>query len=750
MAAGIHSTPRLSRSVYPVDSQSRVGTTCHRGVSKVSVACRPLVLKSIVVRASNQAATQTQRSWSTEDSAAFYKVEGWGASYFAVNEKGHVVVSPDASDDGAETIDLFELVDSLKRRNVQLPMVIRFPDIIQNRMQELQNCFDAAIARFGCEGAFQGVFPVKCNQDRRLLEDIVEYGRPIKFGLEAGSKPELLIAMSQLKDNDGAILVCNGYKDQEYIENALVARKLGLNSVIVLEQMQELPLVLEASKRLDARPLIGVRAKLSTRHDGHWGETSGDRAKFGLSVNEIVRVVKILREHEMLDCLQLLHFHIGSQIPSISLIKEAMREGSHLYCELALMGAKMGFIDVGGGLGIDYDGSRSSSVASTNYTMQNYANDVVAAVVDACLLKGVKQPIILTESGRALASHQSVLVFDVLSANIFNESHALQNFQMLGPDSADQVVPPEQFTGGDKPKPRKARHGRLENGAGTYLLRTFHEVLETMDETNFQEAYHDAKQFKAEATALFKLGCLTLEQRAQADSLYQVICHEVLRFARETGEMADDAETLRRSFAAIYHVNLSVFRSVPDSWAISQVFPIMPIHRLDEEPAVQATLADLTCDSDGKIDHFPGYPNATGKVIAVHELEEDRPYYLGLFLAGTYQEVMGSSHNLFGTTNVVYVRARPKSSNKACNGVQSKPIGKLIFHRGGYSIEHVVPGQTTDQVLRTVQHDADDMMEDLRNKAEEAVAEGNLSLEEAQTLLHNLKKTMHSYTYLSS
>ncbi|CAI5484429.1 unnamed protein product [Closterium sp. Yama58-4] len=712
MAAGIHSSPGLSRSVYPVDrdlddlfacaSQSRVGPTCHRGVYKVSVACGPLVSKSIAVRASNQAATQTQRSWSTEDSASFYKVEGWGASYFAVNEKGHVVVSPDASDDGAETIDLFELVDSLKRRNVQLPMVIRFPDIIQNRMQELQNCFDAAIARFGCEGAFQGVFPVKCNQDRRLLEDIVEYGRPIKFGLEAGSKPELLIAMSQLKDNDGAILVCNGYKDQEYIENALVARKLGLNSIIVLEQMQELPLVLEASKRLDARPVIGVRAKLSTRHDGHWGETSGDRAKFGLSVNEIVRVVKILREHDMLDCLQLLHFHIGSQIPSISLIKEAMREGSHLYCELALMGAKMGFIDVGGGLGIDYDGSRSSSVASTNYTMQNYANDVVAAVVDACLLKGVKQPIISTESGRALASHQSVLVFDVLSANTFDESHALQNFQMLGPDSADQ------------------------------------------------EAYHDAKQFKAEATALFKLGCLTLEQRAQAESLYQVICHEVLRFARETGEMADDAEILRRSFAAIYHVNLSVFRSVPDSWAISQVFPIMPIHRLDEEPAVQATLADLTCDSDGKIDHFPGYPNATGKVIVVHELEENRPYYLGLFLAGTYQEVMGSSHNLFGTTNVVYVRARPKSPNKACNGMLSKPNGKLIFHRGGYSIEHVVPGQTTDQVLRTVQHDADDMMEDLRNKAEEAVAEGTLSLEEAQTLLHNLKKTMHSYTYLSS
>ncbi|EFJ32037.1 hypothetical protein SELMODRAFT_144682 [Selaginella moellendorffii] len=572
-------------------------------------------------------------------------------------------------------------------------MVLRFPEIVQHRIRQLNDCFNNAIAKFSYQASFsfllicfstrhfQGVFPIKCNHDRYLLEDIVKFGDRCKFGLEAGSKPELLIAIAKLRGSKDALLICNGYKaficdpDRVYIESVLLARQLGVNAIIVLEQMEELEMVIQACRILGVRPMVGVRAKLSTKHTGHWGGSSGDKGKFGLTVTEIVRVVYTLRKEGMLDCLQLLHFHIGSQIPSISIIKEAMREGSHIFCELALMGAPMQYIDVGGGLGIDYDGSKTQSSASTNYSMQNYANDVVAALVDACILKGVAQPVIISESGRALASHHSVLVFDVLST-----------FER---PAADQ-------------------------DPGEYLLHTFEKVYNTMDESNFRESYSDAKQFKSEISSLFKLGCLSLEQRAQADALYEALCHRV---------------ELRDSLAAVYHINLSVFRSAPDAWAIDQIFPIIPLQRLTEKPTVQATLADLTCDSDGKFDRFIGENGEVAAALPVHELRKGEPYLMGLFLGGVYQEVMGSAHNLFGGTNIIH------------NGSSSG--------RGGYTIERVIRGQTMEEVMRAVQHVGDEMTEELRREAEDAVAKGHLSVEEAQALLVNYKRSLGSYTYLS-
>eukprot|EP00850_Spirogloea_muscicola_P006747 SM000032S12131 [mRNA] locus=s32:612951:616829:- [translate_table: standard] len=625
-----------------------------------------------------------------------------------------------------DTLSLLELVEALRRRGVQLPMIVRFPDIVQHRIGQLQRCFDSAIRSYGYESHFQGVFPVKSNHDRYLVEDIVEYGRQFRFGLEAGSKPEILIAIANLLDSPDALLICNGYKDRVYIESVLLARQLGINGVLVLEQMKELDLVLDVARRLGIRPVVGLRAKLSTRHNGHWGDTSGDQGKFGLTVTEIVQVVYALREAGMLDCLQLLHFHIGSQIPSIAIIKEAMREASNLYCELVLMGAQMGYCDVGGGLGVDYDGTKSRSGASTNYTMQNYANDVVAAVLDACTVKGVRQPVILSESGRALASHHSVLVFDVLGVTQNSEERALENLNIMSPPGkvlVDSAVGNGQAAGQVSLKTGGSTNGHASHlTAGEYLLHTFEEVHNSMKPGNFQEAFNDAKQFRAEAAQLFR-------------------------------ELPEELAALRKSMAAVYHINLSVFRSVPDAWAIDQVFPIVPLQRLHEEPLVHATLADLTCDSDGRIHRFIGHgpPSASSPMscgsdtLRLHQLLPAKPYYLGLFLGGVYQarhETMGGLHNLFGSTNVVHVRSRPKGS--VANG------GSGHRYKSRFIIEHMVKGQNMEEVLCTAHHKGGDMMERLRQAAETAVTVDQLPLDAAQNLLANFQECLRSYTYFDN
>ena len=628
--------------------------------------------------------------WTIEDSEELYRIQGWGDPYFSINAAGHVTVSPRGDRGGS--LDLYELVNSLKRRNLGLPILIRFSDILEDRIERLNACFAKAIARYNYNGSYRGVFPVKCNQQRHLVEDLVRFGKPHRFGLEAGSKPELLIALATL-DNPGALLICNGYKDREYIETAMLSQRLGHTPIIVLEQLDEVDLVIEASRRLTIRPILGVRAKLSSKGVGRWGGSAGDRAKFGLAIPEILSAIEQLKQAEMLDCLQLLHFHIGSQISAISVVKDALREACQIYVELSSLGAKMGYLDVGGGLGIDYDGSKTNFYASKNYSIQNYANDVVAEVKEACSARDIPVPTLISESGRAIASHQSVLVFDVLGTSD-------------RPD-LEQVEPPTD-----------------EDHA---LLRELYDTYKSVHIKNYQEAYHDAVQFKDEAISLFNFGYLSLTERATIERVYWACCRRILDLVRHEEYVPDDLEELEKSLASIYYINLSVFQSVPDTWAINQLFPIMPIHRLDEEPTNRATLADLTCDSDGKIDQFIDLRDVK-PMFELHPFQEGDPYYLGLFLGGAYQEIMGSLHNLFGDTNTVHIHMTPK----------------------GYSIEHVVKGDTMTEVLGYVQYDSEDLIENIRRRSEQALQEGTITIEEAQLLLQHYEHSLNHYTYLAA
>ena len=658
----------------------------------------------------------TPQSWTIEQSEKLYRIQGWGEPYFSINAAGHVTVSPKGDRGGS--LDLMELVEALRQRNLGLPLLIRFSDILEDRIERLNACFAKAIARYKYPGTYQGVFPVKCNQQRHLIEDLVRFGQPYQFGLEAGSKPELMIALATLK-TPNSLLMCNGYKDREYIETALLATRIGQTPVIVLEQLEEVQLVIDAARRLGIEPVLGVRAKLSTKGTGRWGDSTGDRAKFGLTIPEILSCVDQLRDAGMLSSLQLLHFHIGSQISAISVIKDAIREASQIYVELAALGANMHYLDVGGGLAIDYDGSKTNFHASKNYNMQNYANDIVAEVKEACEGRQLPVPVLISESGRAIASHQSVLIFDVLGTSDVHST---------------------------TPAPVQEKEH--------LIIRNLWETYRNINVENYQEAYHDAIQFNEEAKSLFSLGYLSLTQRARAEQLYWACCQKILEIARTQDYVPDDLEDLEKIMASIYYVNLSVFQSVPDSWAIDQLFPIMPIHRLNEEPTRRGILADLTCDSDGKIDQFIDLRDVKS-VLELHplrELEEQgsnagalvstrefgnisspipnpqskEPYYLGLFLAGAYQEIMGNLHNLFGDTNAVHIQLTPR----------------------GYEIEHVVKGDMVTEVLGYVQYDAEDLVESIRRRTEQALQENRITLEESQLLLQNYEKSLGSYTYL--
>jgi len=626
--------------------------------------------------------------WTIEDSEALYRIPHWGDPYFSINADGHITVSPRGDRGGS--LDLVDLVEALRQRNLHLPLLIRFSDILEDRVERLNACFAKAIARYKYNGAYRGVFPVKCNQQRHLIESLVNYGKPHQFGLEAGSKPELLIALAAL-DTPGALLICNGYKDRDYVETAMLGQHLGQQPIIVIEQLSELDLVIAASQRLHIRPKIGVRAKLSARGVGHWGTSVGDRAKFGLTVPEILTVVERLRQEAMLDCLQLLHFHVGSQISAISVVKEALREASQIYVELVKLGAAMGYLDVGGGLAVDYDGSKTSFYASKNYSIQNYANDVVAEVKDACQARNIPVPTLISESGRALVSHQSVLVFDVLGTS-----------EPLGADPPTLPADPEHR-----------------------ILHELYEIYQNLTPHNLQELHNDAIQFKDEAISLFKFGYLSLTERAKAERLFWACCRKVQAMVRREQVVSEDFADLDQNMASLYYINLSIFQSMPDAWAIDQLFPILPIHRLDEEPTCRGTLADLTCDSDGKIAQFIDL-KAMKTLLELHPLRPGEPYYMGMFLGGAYQEIMGNLHNLFGDTNTVHIRMTPK----------------------GYQLEHVVKGDTMTEVLGYVQYDVDDLVEAIRCRAEQALLDGDITLSQSQLLLEHYERSLSQYTYL--
>ena len=629
--------------------------------------------------------------WSVGKSIDLYQVRGWGHPYFSVNTQGRVEVVPDPERPHL-AIDLFDLVNDLDARGLELPLLLRFSDVLKDRVKRINECFAKAIEEYQYKGAYRGVFPVKVNQQKHFLDEVVEFGAPWRVGLEAGSKPELLIALAA-EQEPGGLVICNGYKDQKYIETALLAQRFDKTVIVVLERIEELEYTFRAFKKTGIRPQIGVRAKLGSRGMGRWADSTGDRAKFGLTASEIVEVVDRLQANEMLDCLVLLHYHAGSQLSSIIPVKQAVREAANIYVELAKMGAHMKYLDVGGGLAVDYDGSKTDFHASKNYNIQEYAYDIVAAIAEGCTKAEIAHPTIVSESGRAIAAHQSVLVFEVVGKN-------------------------EVRFGVPTPPDAKAHK----------ILKQLYETWQGIAPKNLQEAYHDASQGKEEADSLFKFGYLSLRERAQSERLYWACCEKILENARKLKRVPEEVQQLETVMAAIYYGNFSVFQSIPDSWAIDQLFPVMPIHRLTEEPTVKTTIADLTCDSDGKVDHFIDVEDVK-RVLPVHPWREGQRYFMGIFLNGAYQEILGDLHNLFGDTNAVHVR---------------------LDGDGGYEVAHFVKGDEIREVLSYVEHEPGVMLESVRRQAERARRQGLITFEQVKLLMKHYEESLGSYTYLTA
>ncbi len=628
------------------------------------------------------------RAWTIKDAIELYNVNGWGRPFFDINEAGNIEVSP--AGPGSLKIDLKELVDDLRSRGLNLPLLIRFSDILRTRVEQLCGAFQHAIADNDYKGSYRGVYPIKVNQQRHVVEELMEYGRPFNLGIEAGSKPELLVALA-LQENPEALILCNGYKDRAFIETALLAQKLGRRVVITMDRLGELDTILAASRDLDLRPVIGVRARLSTKGAGKWVESTGDRSKFGLTTAEMVAAVEKLQALDMLDCLQLLHFHIGSQITNIRAVKDALREASRIYVELYGLGARMKYLDCGGGLGVDYDGSQTNFHSSVNYTLQEYAADIVSQVADACNAKGVPHPDIVTESGRALVAHHSVLVYNVLATN-----------EILVGQIPDSVA--------------KDEHP---------VIQQLWETYEGISRKNFQEAYHDALQIKEEAITAFNLGFLDLKARARVEELFWASCEKILKIVRDLPYVPDELEGLEKQLSDTYYCNFSLFQSLPDHWAVRQLFPTLPIHRLNKAPSRRAVLADLTCDSDGKMNEFIDLRDVK------HFLELHPPngesYLIGTFLVGAYQEILGDLHNLFGDTDAVHVK----------------------LDDGDYRVEHVVEGDSVAEVLAYVQYSKEDLVSRVRRAVEVALREKRLTMAESGRLMRRYEEGLEGYTYLT-
>jgi arginine decarboxylase len=628
--------------------------------------------------------------WSVKKSAELYGINYWGANYFRINDNGNVELRPQG--DKGPALDLHHLVGDLTERGIRMPILLRFPDIIRSRIELLANCFSKAVEDAKYTGSYRGVYPVKVNQQKHLVEEIIEFGQFHRFGLEAGSKPELLIALAHM-DTPNALIICNGFKDHEYIEMALISQKLGRNTFIVVDRYSELQMIVEASRRLNIQPKIGFRAKLNTPSAGRWAETSGAKSKFGLTPSEIVRGIEFLKNEGLLDCLQLLHFHIGSQIPSIQSIKGAIKEGARFFTEIYAMGANLKYIDVGGGLGVDYDGSGRSD-SSTNYSEQEYANDIVAILQSICDEKKVPHPDIISESGRSLVAHSTALIFDVLG----HAEVALQDFIL----------------------PSSEKESRL--------VQDLYEIYKSLNKDNINEYYNDLIEKKRDTLQLFTYGVLSLDQRSKAEDLFRAIATRIVNIARENNDLEDIRYSLEQELSDTYFCNFSVFQSLPDSWALEQLFPIIPIHRLNERPDRRATLVDLTCDSDGQVTSFiDAESGGSQKYLEVHTLEPGQPYYMGVFLTGAYQEILGDLHNLFGDTDAVHVS----------------------LTETGYSIDHVVEGNDIREVLEYVEYQKPELIERIRKATESGIQKGTISRAEARLLLEHYERGLSSYTYLT-
>ena len=631
-------------------------------------------------------------SWTVKKSGELYGVNYWGANYFRINEAGNMELRPMGPD--GPGLDLYNLTQDLNERGIRMPILLRFPDIVRSRIELLSNCFRKAVEEAKYSGTYRGVYPVKVNQQKHLVEEIVEFGQAHGFGLEAGSKPELLIALAHM-DTPNALIICNGFKDHEYIEMALISQKLGRNTFIVVDRYSELQMIVTASRRLNIKPKIGFRAKLNTPSSGRWAETSGAKSKFGLTPSEIVKGVDYLKQEGMLDCLQLLHFHIGSQIPSIQSIKGAIKEGARFFTEVFALGASsLKYIDVGGGLGVDYDGSGRSD-SSTNYSEQEYANDIVAILQSICDEKKVPHPDIISESGRSLVAHSTALVFDVLGhSEVALPDYVLQNAE------------------------KESR-----------LVQDLYEIYKSLNKDNINEYYNDLIEKKRDTLQLFTYGVLSLDQRAKAEDLFRAIATKIVFIARENNELEDMRYALEQELSDTYYCNFSVFQSLPDSWALEQLFPIVPLHRLNERPERRATLVDLTCDSDGQLTSFiDAEAGGIQKYLEVHALEPGKPYYMGVFLTGAYQEILGDLHNLFGDTDAVHVS---------------------LTEDGQYTIDHVVEGNDIREVLEYVEYQKPELLERVRKATETGILRGTISRQEARLLMEHYERGLTSYTYLT-
>lgn len=627
------------------------------------------------------------RRWRIEDSAELYNITGWGLKYFSINDNGHVQVTPR---EGCASVDLKELMDELQIRDITAPVLLRFPDILDNRIEKISRCFKQAAEEYKYGAQNFIIYPIKVNQMRQVVDEIVSHGKKFNIGLEAGSKPELHAVLATNIDEHN-LIICNGYKDENYVELALLAQKMGRRIFLVVEKLNELHLIARLAKRIGVRPNIGIRIKLSSSGSGKWEESGGDHSKFGLNSSELLEAVDALAKYKMEDCLKLIHFHIGSQITKIRRIKNALREATQFYVQLTKMGFSIDFIDIGGGLGVDYDGTRSSaSENSMNYSIQEYANDAIFAIVDACEKNGLKQPNVITESGRSLSAHHSILIIETLETTqlpVWNDNEEVS-------DSDHE------------------------------LARELYQIWDRLGQQSLLESWHDTLQIREEALDRFSLGMLDLHTRAQIEKLFWSVAREVNDIAKTMKHVPEELR-ISKMLPDKYFCNFSLFQSLPDSWAIDQMFPIMPISRLDEKPTRTATIQDVTCDSDGKINCFissHGFSNA----LPIHPIKNGESYYLGVFLVGAYQEILGDMHNLFGDTNTVHVSV----------------------HKDGYEIEQIIDGETVAEVLDYVQYNPKKLVRNVETWVTRSMKSGKITPEEGREFLSNYRSGLYGYTYL--
>lgn len=628
------------------------------------------------------------KKWTIEDSNELYNISGWGTSYFGINEKGDVYVTPNKDN---TQIDLHDVIDELSLRDITPPVLLRFPDILDSRIEKTWSCFKKAADEYGFKGENFIIYPIKVNQMQPVVEEIISHGRKFNLGLEAGSKPELHAVIAVQCQSD-SLIICNGYKDQSYIELALLAQKMGKRIFIVVEKLNELDIIARAAKKLNVKPNLGIRIKLASSGSGKWEESGGDASKFGLTSSELLNALEVLDKKGMKDCLRLIHFHIGSQITKIRRIQTALKEASQFYIQLHKLGYNVDFVDCGGGLGVDYDGTRSpNSESSVNYSIQEYVNDCIYTFVEAANRNGIEHPNIITESGRSLSAHHSVLVIDVL------ETASL-------PEMNEEYEPTEN---------------------SHPLVKDLYEIWDKLNPRTMLEDWHDAEQIREEALDLFSHGIVDLKTRAEIERMYWSVCREVNSIAKGMKHTPDELKNLDKLLADKYFCNFSLFQSLPDAWAIDQLFPIVPLQRLNERPTRSATLQDITCDSDGKITNFVTNRNIS-HILPVHTLRKNEPYYLGVFLVGAYQEILGDMHNLFGDTNAAHITVKD----------------------GHYHIDQIIDGETVEEVLQFVQYNPKKLVRQLEVWVTKSVRQGKISIEEGKEFLSNYRSGLYGYTYL--